>query len=817
MPSRAVFSNITQVHDRQLGTLLAALRFDRPQPEALSKLTAAEWRKLLDITDSEHLTLALGLRCQSTLPDWVRARIDRNLKGNAERFKNIRNVFEDLSAALKKAGIEFAVLKGFAHWPGYVLDPLHRPQYDFDLLCAPGQVHGARKVLASIGYEPLSGFANHPIDHLTAMIRKTGWQWSGDYFDPGAPLAVELHFRLWDAGTERIGLAGLEPMWDRRVERRIEDLSFTGLDAVDTVAYASLHLLRHLLRGDVRLYHAYELAHFLETTSHDSSFWARWRETHPDSLRALQAISFRLAAEWFGCAASGEVRDELARLAEPVQRWFRLFAMDPIEAKVHPNKNELWLHLSLVQSAADKRAIAMRRLLPFQRVKTQHAAHVPESEVNWRLRLKRRSFQFRFTWTRLAHHARSTAPTLAGGVRWWWSGKDIDARFLVFLVAASLFNFGMSIYFLLYNLFLLQRGFHEDFLGAVASTLSVGSIAGTIPAAFILHRFGLRRTLISTFAGVPLLCLVRSLNLAPPVLIASAFAGGFLFSFYAVALAPTVAQLTTKRSRPFGFSLVLSIGIGTGVLAGLVGGRLPALLVRASAGHTVPIQPALVFACAVSALGVLPTFYLRFARAPDSERRVYPRNRFILRFLLVLLVWNLATGAFNPFVTAYLAEAVHMPLTEIGLVSSAAQFVQVIAVLGAPLVLRHFGAITGIMYIQMGTAVALGLLALGPPGVLAGSLYAGYMAFQYMSEPGMFSLLMDGVKEAERSGASALNILVIFGGQALAAALAGFGVRRFGYPVVLAAAALMALIASFIFRMLLGSRHQIQSNTAGAS
>ena len=65
-----------------------------------------------------------------------------------------------------------------------------------------------------------------------------------------------------------------------------------------------------------------------------------------------------------------------------------------------------------------------------------------------------------------------------------------------------------------------------------------------------------------------------------------------------------------------------------------------------------------------------------------------------------------------------------MPVAEVGLVSSSAQFVQVIAVLGAPLILRHFGAITGLMYMQMGTAAALGLLAVGPPGVLAGSIYA---------------------------------------------------------------------------------------------
>ena len=77
------------------------------------------------------------------------------------------------------------------------------------------------------------------------------------------------------------------------------------------------------------------------------------------------------------------------------------------------------------------------------------------------------------------------------------------------------------------------------------------------------------------FPASLLVCAVRALAGIPSLLIASAFVGGFLFSFYAVSIAPTVAQLTTDRARPFGFSLFFSLGIGIGVLAGLAGGRLP--------------------------------------------------------------------------------------------------------------------------------------------------------------------------------------------------------------------------------------------------
>jgi predicted MFS family arabinose efflux permease len=85
----------------------------------------------------------------------------------------------------------------------------------------------------------------------------------------------------------------------------------------------------------------------------------------------------------------------------------------------------------------------------------------------------------------------------------------------------------------------------------------------------------------------------------------------------------------------------------------------------------------------------------------------------------------------------------------------------------------------------------------------AAALYAGYMAFQYMSEPGVFTLLMSRVRKEEQGGASSLNFLAAFSAQALAAALAGTALSEFGYPVVLTAIALMAISSAIVFRALL--------------
>ena len=767
----------------EIELLCNALRFDRP---VVPELSSAEWSKVLQVADRERLTLALGVRCKASLPSTIAERIDRNLVANERRYLKIRAVYEEIAAEFEAAGIEFAVLKGFSHGCGYAARALDRPQGDLDLFCPQEQVLAARDALIRLGYFPIQGTDAVPTDHLPPMIRQSTWTWRGDYFDPDALLAVELHFQFWDEETERLPIDGLNAFWTRRRQ----ECDFPALERTDRLGYAALHLVRHLLRGDVRLYHAYELAHFLEATHADDEFWTGWIDLHSDSLRGVEAIAFRFASEWFGCRVPEQVSAEWEKFNSATRQWFAEFAEAPLAAKTHPNKSEMWLHLSLLKSAQDRRAVSVRRLLPRRRQKAQYAANVPESQVTPRLRVERKMFQVRFTLSRLRHHARATLPTLVSGARFWFGIKGLNPQLFLFLLAGALFNLGMGIYFFLHNLFLLDRGFHEDSLGAVSSALGIGSLTGTVPAAFGLRRFGVKRLLIAVFAAVPLVSAIRILWNSPEVLIGSAFAGGFLMSFYAVALAPTIAHWTTDSARPFAFSLVFSLGIGMGIVSSLIGGRLPSML---------SLRDALLLACAIAALASLVVSRLKAGEPAQNAAHIYPRTRFVRRFLTAMFLWSLATGSFNPFFTAYFSQTLHFRVDQIGFVAAAGQAVQVAAILCAPLVLNRFGVIAGVMSMQLTTGLALALLSSGSTGWTAAALYAFYMGFQYMSEPGTYSLLMDEVAPHERGGAAALNFLVVSGTQALAALAAGFAIKSVGYPVVLVCAALLALGAAVAF------------------
>jgi len=274
-----------------------------------------------------------------------------------------------------------------------------------------------------------------------------------------------------------------------------------------------------------------------------------------------------------------------------------------------------------------------------------------------------------------------------------------------------------------------------------------------------------------------------------------------MFSIWAVCMSPVIAAVTTESARPTGFSIAFGSGIGLGVLAGLIGGRMPGWVTRAgwAASPAQSKQIVLFTACASVVLAFWPVLRLRLDSPAPHETRSYPSGSFIRRFLVAIGVWGFAVGLFNPLFNAYFARQFRMSVERIGTTFSIAQATEVVAMMAAPFVLRRLGLTRGVALMQLASAIALALLAPAPVALVAVALYTAFASFQYMSEPGIYSELMNCVPPGQRGGASALNFLVLFGGQALAAAISGAIVARYGYPPMLAAASVLAAFGAWLF------------------
>jgi MFS family permease len=796
--------------------LLATLQFRNAYPEALASLDESQWHELLQFCDLAHLTFPLWRNSGDVLPGWVEERIEANASDNAKRFERIKHAYLEVANALEQVHVEHLVIKGFAQYPGYVEDPRLRMQSDIDLYCPSESIFRARDKLLTLGYQPPKEPERHAVDHLPVMIRNAGWEWRGNAFDPEMPPSLELHFCLWNQEATRFAPPGLEDFWQRRLTRHLDDFSFPALDPVDNLGFSALHALRDVLSGDWVVHRVYELARFLHTNVENRPFWTQWREQHHPSLRSLEAISFRLAKQWFGCDLAEEVETEAARLAPPVEQWMQRFGRSPLEGMFRPNKDGVWLHIALLETSRDRLTVLRETLAPMR----MPAVGAPGQDVTREGKPKKSwpserypKYLFYVT-SRVAYHAKTLVPTLWGGAKWWLAAKDLGQQFWTFLATAFFFDFGMSVYFFLFNFYLVDCGFTNKQLGRVASAMALGSLAGTIPAGLLAQRFGLRRTLFLCFAVLSSAAALRALVGSEPAELGLSFLAGAALSIWAVSLSPALAQLTTKDNRAFGFSLVFSAGIGIAALGGIVGGGLPGWLSRVAspARVTHANQAALLISCGVIALGMWPLSRLRFQSVPDREKKTWVRNPFLFRFLPVIALWSVVTNAFAPFFNVYFSQYIHMPMPKIGLVFAISQLSQVLAILLTPFIFRKFGLVTGIIYMQIATAVALGALA-GVRSVSTAALaYVIYMSFQWMSEPGMYTLLMNKMSVAERNGASALNFLVMSLSQSFAAAAAGASFTRFGYPAVLTVTAGVALAAAGLSRLLLGNGSARQSD-----
>ncbi|MGH9720429.1 MAG: MFS transporter [Bryobacteraceae bacterium] len=768
-----------------LDALLQALRFTGPDNQRLARATDAEWRLVLDFCDRSQLSLVLAHTIPDLLPGWARQRVATNLDSNTKRLGNVRAAYSEVAAEFRARAVDHVLLKGFTQSPHYVADPRLRVQYDLDVFCETPSLAAARVALLSLGYEPLREFEPFPTDHLPVMVRKTGYEWSGDYFDPAIPISVDLHFRFWDETTEGFALPGLDGFWARRIGHR--------LHPADQLAYASLHLLRHVLRSNLRLYHAYELAYFLHHRRDDNEFWRTWHHLHPPGLRQAQAIAFRMVTEWFASGISGAAADEVARLPVSVQAWLREFGRSPVEALIRPNKNDLWLHLSLIDSTRRKLSVLRRRLLPARLPGPVDAVYVPQAQLTPRLRVRRAVRYWSFVAARAVHHTVAFAPTIAQGTRWWLRSHRMGGDFWRFLLAAQLFNLGVFLFFIYYNLHLTALGFGVGFVGFVASATTAGSIAGALPAGWLLRRAGLVRTLPSVFVITAALLALRSILTDRTGLIATAALSGAMLVVWQVSVPPTIAAVAAASRLTAAYSLFLSIGIGVGVIAGLTGGWMTRVL---------STQQVVLAGCAITAAAALPLLGLAVQGAPPVESQIYPRSAFVGRYLTTLALWSAAAGAFNPFFNTFFAS-LGFGAEQIGHFYSASQAAQVVAILLAPAVLRRCGLIGGIAGMQIAAAASLALLACGPPGALAGAVYAGYMAFQYMNEPAVFTLLMNRVTPEQRSGASSMHFMVVYAAQAAVAAAAGSAIDRFGYAPVLWTASALAALAGLLLWLLL--------------
>ena len=356
--------------------IVARLGFSefRGNVNRLAALGPRDWQRTLRWLDLSGLTLLFWRRLQTegscrVLPPEVCARLDRNLRDNRDRIADMAGEFDSLNRCLEDSGIPYAVLKGFALVPDYCPDAGLRTAYDYDYLLPRDSLAHAERALAVAGYMRKRERVEHPVVYANANVPPRPPSRPDDLYSPHFPRTVELHTRLWDPFLN-IPVTFPEGALDRRRVRTWQNVRFYSLSQEDELVFQVLHAFHHILHNWCRLGWLFDLAHFLESRSSDSTFWQGFCEhiSQEDSLPNMVGVVFSLAVGLFGPTVPTTVNAEIVQpLRSSLALWVDRYGRKSALYNFSVDKSTLLLHREFVRGVAPWREIRRLRLFPLQR------------------------------------------------------------------------------------------------------------------------------------------------------------------------------------------------------------------------------------------------------------------------------------------------------------------------------------------------------------------------------------------------------------------------------------------------------------------
>lgn len=340
------------------------------------------------------------------------------------------------------------------------------------------------------------------------------------------------------------------------------------------------------------------------------------------------------------------------------------------------------------------------------------------------------------------------------------NGLNRNAR--LFLLHSLLSGLSLALLSLLYNLYILSLGFHQDMIGLVTLVACLTAVLAALPLGLVLNRLGYRRALALGAAGA---ALSIALPLAIPsaeVLIATELVWGVGFTLLIVAGGPFMTENSSEAERAHLFSLQFVVTMLTAFAGNLIGGELPSRLgAWLGAGPQAPeaYRGALALSAGLMLLAAIPVLFLR-----SSERRgsaVRPRLRLahrggVVRLLTPYVLGAFAAGLFVPFTNVLWKTTQGLSDSGIGAVFALSALVVAGAGLFAPAVTRRCGAVRLVVVAQGAAVVGLLMFGFSPWLGLALVGYLGRDVLLNLTRPVFGQFMMDETIPAERAAVSAL-------------------------------------------------------------
>lgn len=333
----------------------------------------------------------------------------------------------------------------------------------------------------------------------------------------------------------------------------------------------------------------------------------------------------------------------------------------------------------------------------------------------------------------------------------------------VFLIGNAVQGMGLSIYGLLFNLYLKELGFGETTIGNLISTTSLGISLIAIPAALIIEKFHVKHLVMTGLLCSSLFYFMQILFVEEASLFAFGLMASMFQALFNISVSPFYLRNSTPEVRVHLFTLNSALNMAAHMVGYLIGGYLPELV------HY--LYPALskieVFRASIMiALSLVFSSNLMFVRIervpiPRVKKRLFEGLKekewnTLAKLILPKLCFAFGGGLIVPFMNLYLKEKFKLSTQMIGISYALLQFFIFAGIFITPALIKkttqlRFIMLTSLLSIPF--MVAMGLT--GNIGLVLSCFFMRGMLMN-MSSPITSMFEMEHVREKECVFASAV-------------------------------------------------------------
>lgn len=366
----------------------------------------------------------------------------------------------------------------------------------------------------------------------------------------------------------------------------------------------------------------------------------------------------------------------------------------------------------------------------------------------------------------------------------------------LFLLYNLLANIGFGVIELVFNFYLLEIGYQEDFIGEWRAIQTISMAAAAFSIGFWINRFGPWKVIVAGFVVFSVASMAIGLveNRYALDLLAIAYGAGLSCLFNP--LMPFVMEYGKAEERQYVSAISFSLISFSLMLGSLVGGFSPSIFGRIfssiSPGSLEAYRAAMLTGAAIAALGLIPLLKMneprqQWQRADHKEaarsETVETRKRVrwdVAVFVAAGGLMSIGVGMVQPFYNVFLKD-IGASDNDVGFIYALGGLTAAVIGLGAPAMANRLGSLNAVLVLRVAIIPFYFVLLFAPTLWMAILAYLVRQASISMAWPIDSTFIGEALPPRARAGVFGLRSSAWNAGFAIATYAAGRIIVSSGY------------------------------------